>query len=303
MSAPDAGLQAAFAKMLQSPSQMRRVLAAVAAQTPSTPTTEEVPAHANVQPVPDLPPTSISEPSSELLPYASTAFTRNYNNSNPPSPATNGPTTPGPYVPQPQDLITSHNLNEQRLQRTYSDTEEITADVDKLDQSINSLIQSLGLDPNTNFAQDQGGQGWGDHGMGMDGNIGGGGMDDFDLDAFLNDMSHQPTDANSNMAPPGSAYDFGGIADRLDASTSTMNKPTQEQFGAFLDDVTEHDHASNSSAGELLTMPPVEVPEPIPLAQQKTRAQGHLKRKSGTAGMDEPTAIPQKPASKSKRKR
>jgi len=130
-----------------------------------------------------------------------------------------------------------------RLQKTYRDAAEIEQDVNALHSSINSLIESLGLDPTVmdpSQSQDA-------HpleqsavnphdtimpssgGLGDEGDTSG---QDFDFDQFLTDLTRHG-DENA---------DYTQFADKLDQSTrndgsAPINEPSPEQLTAFLDEV------------------------------------------------------------------
>lgn len=162
-----------------------------------------------------------------------------------------GPSDPDPSALQEQD---------ERFQKTYKTAAEINNDVDELQSNIQSLIQSLGIDPMTLDSSipptDTG------PGVGGGGGGGGGGVpsapaqlptgdvdmfapvnmagQDFDFDAFLMDMPR----ANEEDG------DLDKLAERLDASTVVVPKASDaskiggtssEQLHAFLDEVASQD--------------------------------------------------------------
>jgi len=131
--------------------------------------------------------------------------------------------------------------NDSRLQKTYRDTAEIEEDVNALHSSINSLIESLGLDPNVmesshrqddlstiipsdpviSSASTAGADAQGDPLT-----------QDFDFDQFLTDLSRQGEENT----------DYTQFADKLDQSTlsdasTTINNPSPEQLTTFLEEV------------------------------------------------------------------
>lgn len=290
MSGADASLQAALSKMLQSPTQMRKVLAAVASQS-STP-------HDNNNGYDETHLPLSKSLLTDVQRYASTPFKMEYNPTTLTSPAPAMPPTPHIHNSQTENMFTPP---EQRLQRTYSDTQEIAADVDKLDHSINSLIESLGLDPNYDYSQptNTAGTQWSNHVEQP--------VDDFDLDAFLTDMSTHATIYDNNSTTD--LYEPNSIADASTTSRPQMKEPIQAQYSTFLDDVTDHEAASaTSGGGELFAMPLVDDITPLGADganQRQKRSPRHLKRKSGTMDLNEdeaPTPL-EKPASKTKRKR
>jgi heat shock transcription factor len=157
---------------------------------------------------------------------------------------------PLPVVSPPlhqSDGLTSYDHvaeDDSRLQKTYRDAAEIEEDVNALHSSINSLIESLGLDPNV--VESAHGQDAHSHGQSavnphdtvisadglgseMHGDISG---QDFDFDQFLTDLTRHG-DENT---------DYTQFADKLDQSarndgSAAINDPSPEQLTAFLDEV------------------------------------------------------------------
>ncbi|KAH0826933.1 HSF-type DNA-binding-domain-containing protein [Lanmaoa asiatica] len=202
-------VQAALSSVLNSPSQMQKLLAALAVQSISSegfPSTGQphhqqhliAPSPYNNDPQQYTP--SISPGSGNIHPDVTTPArlptTYDYSPANELSPFTlsllGGPSDPDPLALQQQD---------DQLQKTYKTTAEINNDVDELQSNIQSLIQSLGIDPTTlnlavppvETATGVGGGGGasatlpvGDVDMFSPVNIGAG--QDFDFDSFLMDM-------------------------------------------------------------------------------------------------------------------
>ena len=162
------------------------------------------------------------------------------------------PADSDPFALQQQD---------DRLQKTYKSTTEINSDVDELQSNIQSLIQSLGIDP---VALDSvgppvetpagvgGGGGTsaplptGDVDMFSPVNIGSG--QEFDFDSFLMDMPR----ANEEDG------DLDKLAERLDPSTvvvpkvsdaSKIGTASSEQLHAFLDEVASQDGSEGVGVG------------------------------------------------------
>jgi hypothetical protein len=230
---PDAVMNNAFAQMLQSPTQMQRLLAALASQS--------------INPMQDQPSSQPGMQSSQQLqPYDPPIdYSRAYN----PDQANSAfapASSPLPIVsPQPDGVISFDHIaeNEDRLQRTYTDVAEIEEDVDALHTSINSLIESLGLDPDvlaSSHAQDaqphqQASVNPHDTLMssGLDETQGDQSGQDFDFDAFLTDLTREG-DGNT---------DYTHFADKLDPSARSepINDPSPEQLTAFLDEVASPD--------------------------------------------------------------
>ena len=153
------------------------------------------------------------------------------------------PSEPDPLVLQQQD---------DRLQRTYKNTAEINNDVDELQSNIQSLIQSLGIDPGTldsalSSADAATGVGGGRVGsapqpgsdMDMFPPVDIGTGQDFDFDAFLMDMPR----ANDEDG------DLDKLAEKLDPSrvmpkvpeSSKIGHASSEQLHAFLNGVASQD--------------------------------------------------------------
>jgi heat shock transcription factor len=140
------------------------------------------------------------------------------------------------------DSLTEDN---NRLQKTYRDAAEIEEDVNALHTSINSLIESLGLDPNgievsshgqDTQMQEQSAVNPHDTVMSSNGLSGDTQGDlsgqDFDFDQFLTDLSRHG-DENA---------DYTQFAEKLDSTvrndgSTPINDPSAEQLTAFLDEV------------------------------------------------------------------
>jgi heat shock transcription factor len=163
--------------------------------------------------------------------------------------------------------------NENRLQRTYSDVAEIDEDVNALHTRINSLIESLGLDPDvlaSSHGQDA--QAHEQSSVNPHDTLMSSGLDetqgdqsqDFDFDAFLTDLSREG-DGDT---------DYTHFADKLDPSARSepINDPSPEQLTAFLDEVV------SPSDG---TVSPISFHHDSPDVQQKRSG----KRKSDVAGI------------------
>jgi hypothetical protein len=230
-------LQSAFAQMLQSPAQMQRLLAALASQSMNS--------------MPEPPPIPGMQPPQQLQHYDSAIdYTRGYNpeqvhpqyapESAVPLPVMSSPLNRSDGLVSYDHIAEDHN----RLQKTYMDAAEIEDDVDALHTSINSLIESLGLDPNVMESSHN--QDVHPHEQSAviphdtvlsSSDLGGGGegdpsAQDFDFDQFLTDLTRHG-DENT---------DYAHFADQLDQSTrndasATINDPSAEQLNAFLDEV------------------------------------------------------------------
>jgi hypothetical protein len=297
---PDPMLQAAFAQMLQSPGQMQRLLSALASQS--------------MNPMPEPPPPPGTQQSSQQLQQydAPIDYSGMYNPDqlNPqydptlsiPLPIMSSPLHRSGELASYDSLAEDNN----RLQKTYRDAAEIEEDVDALHTSINSLIESLGLDPNVmevpshsqnTQMQEQSAVNPHDtvmssNGLGGDtqGDLSG---QDFDFDQFLTDLSRHG-DENA---------DYTQFAEKLDSTvrndgSTPINDPSPEQLTAFLDEV------QSTSDG---TVSPV---------AGFTRASPELNPKRGSKRKSEVAGIPAEehstgkrinkqssPGTKSKRKR
>ena len=264
-------VQAALTSVLNSPTQMQKLLAALAAQTitpeafssASQPHFQQhliAPSPYNNNPQQDTPP--INPGSGNVYPNGTASPrlppTFDYTAANALSPFTlsllGGPSDPDPFTLQQQD---------DRLQKSYKTTAEINDDVDDLQTNIQSLIQSLGIDPTTldsgvppaDPATGVGGGGGtsaplptGDVDMFPPVNIGAG--QDFDFDSFLMDMPRANEDDG----------DLDKLAERLDPSTafvpkgsdqSKIGNPSSEQLHAFLDEVASQDGSEGGGVPRL----------------------------------------------------
>lgn len=161
---------------------------------------------------------------------------------------------PDPFALQQQD---------DRLQKTYKSTTEINDDVDELQDNIQSLIQSLGIDPTTldsvvplvETATGVGGGGRtsvplpaGDVDMFSSANIGTG--QDFDFDSFLMDMPRTNEEDG----------DLDKLAEKLDPSTvvvpkvsdsSKIGNASSKQLHAFLNEVALQDGNEGVGGGNV----------------------------------------------------
>lgn len=250
---------------------MQKLLAALAAQTitpeafssPSQPHYQQhliAPSPYNNNPQQDTPP--INPVPGNVYPNVTASPrlppTFDYTAANALSPFTlsllGGPSDPDPFILQQQG---------DRLQKTYKTTAEINDDVDELQTNIQSLIQSLGIDPTTldsglppaDTATGVGGGGvtsapppTGDVDMFPPINIGTG--QDFDFDSFLMDMPRANEDDG----------DLDKLAETLDPSTafvpkgsdpSKIGNPSSEQLHAFLDEVASQDGTERGGVGIL----------------------------------------------------
>lgn len=234
----NADWSAALQSLLASPTQLQRLMQALAAQQnqPVPPLPTPAPA--------DLPPERAStslDPrlvTHQVTPYDPNAydFSRLRTDIPPPAVAQNTSLL-GPLMSKDDEGPSLQPLvdNADRLQKTYRDASEISADVDALQYSLNSLIHNLGLDPHavvdTGPSDDQTLQPNGLHdtsgdSMSIDPTA------DFDFDAFLNEF------ANKTGSEPG----FTDVTGQFDPSTplqgTTLGDASTDQLTAFLDDVS-----------------------------------------------------------------
>jgi len=133
--------------------------------------------------------------------------------------------------------------NDEHLQKTYSSAQEINADVDELQTNINSLIQSLGIDPTTFDAAGGVHSSFDDpYGTGL-----GSGQDSFDFGSYLNGMDLAPG-ATGGGGHAGQEEDPDmeslRLVDKLDSTVRAAGVETKvpsEQVNAFLDEVASQD--------------------------------------------------------------
>ncbi|KAG9308399.1 hypothetical protein JVU11DRAFT_11887 [Chiua virens] len=247
-------VQTALTSVLNSPTQMQKLLAALASQSigpevlppagqPYHPQHLIAPSPYNNNPQQHT--LGINQGTGNAQPNATgpgrLPQTFDYTPANALSPFTlsllGAPSDPDPYALQQQD---------DRLQKSYKSTTEINNDVDELQTSIQSLIQSLGIDPTSLDSSippaetPPGGGGGGgasapppppsDVDMFPPVNIGPG--QDFDFDSFLMDMPRASEEDG----------DLEKLAERLDPSvvpkasdSSKIGSASSEQLHAFLD--------------------------------------------------------------------
>ena len=310
----DALLQAAFAQMLQSPTQMQRLLQSLAShginpvaeaglqgQMPPPEQYQQQQQHA--QKIQPYGPQQIDYSRSENTPtQASFPQSQQSNPQQQPSYTQNLQSLP--LISPPIDLNLSPYIdNETRLQKTYRDAAEIEEDVNALHTSINSLIESLGLDPG--IIQSSSPQAPEDTQLAVNpSDVEGTGTDpmvqDFDFDAFLTDLTK-----NGEVNP-----DYSQFADKLPPSSNTESGPSsgqQEQFHAFLDEVNSVHSNSEGTASPVIgsgmhtfSQHPNVPNSPVRASTGKRGS----KRKSGVAGISTSTAADGQPSqTKTRRKK
>ena len=175
------------------------------------------------------------------------------------------------------DQLVPFEKQDERLQKTYQTAAEISHDVDELQSSINSLIQTLGLDSTlgtsghheANGNSTSTGNGSNNNGIGVGGE---GDMDmftningpDFDFDSFLMDIP-RTTDEDGG--------DLERLAEQLDPTTAVaavhdpqarLGGTSSEQFHAFLDEVASQDGSDTGliPGSSHLGFAPVSTPGP-----------------------------------------
>ncbi|KAF8122802.1 hypothetical protein EV363DRAFT_1230315 [Boletus edulis] len=253
----DSMVQTALTSVLNSPTQMQKLLAALAAQSispdvfPSAPQPHPqqhliAPSPYNSNSQQYAPSTSPGpgniHPNVNMSPRLPSTFDYTENNALSPFtlPLLERPSEPDPFALQEQD---------DQLQRTYKTTAEIDDDMDELQTNIQSLIQSLGIDPTTLDsvipAETVTGIGGGG---GTSAPLPAGDMDMFDFDSFLMDMPR----ANEEDG------DFDKLAEELDPSTvvapkvpdpSKIGCASSAQLHAFLDEVASQDGSEGGGTG------------------------------------------------------
>ncbi|KAI0345230.1 hypothetical protein BDW22DRAFT_1354137 [Trametopsis cervina] len=271
--------------IMNSPSQMQRLMQALAAQQNQPAPPMPIPPNpADVASTSSLDPRLVTH---QLAAYDPSFDISRFRNDIPSSavsvPSTSvAPSLLGPLIakddgPSLEPLVENAN----RLQKTYHDSSEIDADVDALQISLNSLIHNLGLEPSgvASTSAPPGDL----SSMNVDSpDLSNGVMSvdpsaDFDFDAFLNELSSRGGD-NS----------FTDVTGRFDPSTpldgTTIGDASTEQLAAFLDDVS----SDSASLQE-----PLDQPSSIP-----------SKRKSDVADFPPPLLSAQAAQSpKARRKR
>ncbi|KIM58565.1 hypothetical protein SCLCIDRAFT_1218516 [Scleroderma citrinum Foug A] len=288
----DAMVQVALTQVLNSPSQMQKLLHALQSQSIS----------------PDM---FAHQPQQQLIaPYDGTHYGSDNSSNTAMDVHTDHPRTP-PYdfstavanaPPSPfslsllggggddasdADQLIPFEKHDERLEKTYRTAAEINHDVNELQSSINSLIQTLGLDPgsldvsghheHTDGVGDLNGNSTSamngssiSNGVGLGGE---GDMDmftnngpDFDFDAFLMDMP-RTTDEDEG--------DLERLAEQLDpaaaAAVAAVHDPqarlagrSSEQLHAFLDDVASQDRGDVGpiAGSSHIGFAPVSAPAP-----------------------------------------
>ncbi|KAF8126005.1 hypothetical protein EV363DRAFT_1434413 [Boletus edulis] len=235
----DSIVQTALTSVLNSPTQMHKLLAALAAQSISPDVFPSAAQPHSQQHLIAPPPYNIQVQAREIFtPTVNTSprlpSTFDYTKNNALSPFTlpllEGPSEPDPFALEQQD---------DRLQKSYKTTAEINNDVDELQTNIQSLIQSLGIDPTTLDISS------------VETATGVGGYictrctgQDFDFDSFLMDMPR----ANEEDG------DLDKLAEKLDPSTkvpdpSKIGCASSQQLHAFLDEVASQDGSEGAGAG------------------------------------------------------
>ncbi|KAH9952061.1 hypothetical protein B0H21DRAFT_11869 [Amylocystis lapponica] len=227
-------LQAAFQQMLSSPGQMQRLMQALALQ-------QNYP----VVPPSDPTPATYSDPSSQLAPYD--PFQNDYSRYRTDQPMETSdvhsslPFISSPDIPSLEPLLDNTN----RLDTSYRDASEIEADMDVLQSSINSLIQNLGIDPQTitTGTQNQDGLPHSTSGpptSGIHNDLSGlsDSHDDTSSDMFLDALFKGISSGGGD-----SGMGYADITGHYDPSTqidgTSVGDASTEQLTAFLDEVSD----------------------------------------------------------------
>jgi heat shock transcription factor len=148
--------------------------------------------------------------------------------------------------------LAAFEAHDDHLQKTYSTAHEINTDVDSLETNIQSLIQSLGLDPSTFDATD-GAQPHLDDPYGV-----GSGQDSFDIGSYLNgmDLGHDAA-GHTGQGEEDPDMESLRLADKLDSSTArgagVDKKVPSEEVNAFLDGVASQDGGVDMAASLMQT--------------------------------------------------
>jgi hypothetical protein len=260
---PNSILQSTFTEVLNTPGQLQRLLAALGSAQ-SQPT----------YPISDPQPPPQPDPNSQLMavgPHSPYDFGHGFTSD----------VEHAPLLSSTADDTSMAHIdpladNADRIHGNYQDTAEIEKDVNALHTSINSLIESLGLDPNilsSGPTHDPGaGVGVEDPGMNLSSAIDdtGIGSQDIDFDSLW-----------SQFAPDGNEHtDYQEFTDRLNNDpTATAADVSQLPPTAFLDEINSPSEGTASPTTTFHHTSP-EVTRPTTTTKSK-------KRKSDTAGMNE----------------
>ncbi|KAH9901430.1 hypothetical protein C8Q73DRAFT_245023 [Cubamyces lactineus] len=267
--------QAAIQHMMQSPGQFQRMVQAFANQQPAYSGLSPAGGHGGNNMVSSYDP-------------ASPDYGRWF--SQPVASSSSAPMSQSLVAPSDDTSIQMLMEDSSRMQRTYRDANEIDADIDMLQTSIDSLIQNLGIDPGSlaqhpdNHAHPtvngmngmhgvtSNGTGYGTpltpeaytNGMtgmaGMNGMGGLGGADNGQPDRLLDSLLSQIGDsARMNGAVNGAmGLDYHDVTDNYDHNTridgTSIEDASTEQLTAFLDEASS---ASASSEATPTTASPL----------------------------------------------
>ncbi|KZT00387.1 uncharacterized protein LAESUDRAFT_718183 [Laetiporus sulphureus 93-53] len=254
--------QAAIQQVLNNPVQMQRLMQALAA-------TQQ-----NVGPMADNPPVNHQDTMAQLAPYTTSANTYNdynrYRHELPVAAPMSHASLPvlNPSMPHGDEAAPLEPLldNVSRLQKTYRDTVEIEADMDMLQNSLHTLINDLGMDPQALMSQAHENRGGlpmggyanghgqpqnGEHASGLPNGMRPNGMhqdaslmpnldghrEDPSSDLFLETLLNGMSGSNGNL-------DFSDVTDHYDPSTriidgTTVGDASTDQLTSFLDEVSD----------------------------------------------------------------
>ena len=288
----DAMVQVALTQVLNSPSQMQKLLHALQSQSISPDMFTHQPQQQLIAPYDGTHYGSDNSSNTAMDVHTDHFRTPPYDFSTavanaPPSPFSLSLLGGGGDDASDADQLIPFEKHDERLEKTYRTAAEINHDVNELQSSINSLIQTLGLDPgsldvsghheHTDGVGDLNGNSTSamngssiSNGVGLGGE---GDMDmftnngpDFDFDAFLMDMP-RTTDEDEG--------DLERLAEQLDpaaaAAVAAVHDPqarlagrSSEQLHAFLDDVASQDRGDVGPIAESshIGFAPVSAPAP-----------------------------------------
>ncbi|KAF8522180.1 hypothetical protein BU17DRAFT_45337 [Hysterangium stoloniferum] len=218
---PDLNVQSAFSTIINNPAQLQRVIAALQSQLPMSLPPDLGPEPSNlphdgldlsIPPAPDM--SSFCPPPDGQLSPGSTLSLLSMASG-----------LPGPPTVAPGDDTTALNAlahSSNQLRKSYKDAADVEADVNTVESHIDSLMKSLGLDPNMNAVlrgeQDE---------------------------EIVNSSGEQPQPPNLSDLPEATQdFDFESfLTQEFDPNSGMVNfdvgnaEQNAEQIGAFLDEV------------------------------------------------------------------
>ncbi|KAF8577260.1 hypothetical protein K439DRAFT_567112 [Ramaria rubella] len=273
----DQPVQNAFTSLLNNPAQLQRILAALQSQLPVSIPSDSGPdgAHISRETVPSPPPFNLRQPSDGQLSPGSTLSLL--------SAATNMGAL---SLPTGDDPATLNELaqSSHQLQKSYKEAADVEEDVNTLQGHIDSLIESLGLDPSA--AAILRGEGQQEHQHADDEIVSStaphlntlplsDANPDFDFDAFLS----QDFDPNAGL---------NGFNPGTPAFDAVTQRNGVDRLGAFLDEVQS---VSNESDVTAASAPEGEPLPSLSTMRKETTVQADKsskKRKSDLAQLGDP---------------